>query len=456
MGAHVNTAGPGAAILLFNPAGQKATGYVEYEPWTEWESWEGLGYSLVDEQGEAVPYQLVDTHEALTRPAHGIVRLVFRASVPAMGYRTYRFAPGLPVAAPLPDLTATPTTLDNGRIQLRLDEHTGAIVSCLDTMTGTEFVGRRGWNVAQVLEDRSDTWSHRIPGFAGPILGEFHLVESRVADLGPLQASIVVDRVLGASRWTQQIVVRRDSDAILIRNWVNWDGQWQTVKLAFDVNTPAPEATHDVAFGHCRRPCDGAEVPTQMWMDVSGPLIGEGAKQIGAALLNDGKYGCDVNGSVMRLTILRSPPYAYHEPHQFGVKARYDWVDQGYQEFVLEVRPHLGDWRDAGIVEAARAINMPMLPVTMHAHSGDLPTQSSLLGVTGDDLEMTALKPAEDGDGAVLRLADRHGRGASGTVRWMGVAFEVALRPSEIATYRISRVDGEWRLTDTNMLERPT
>ncbi|MFN8459909.1 MAG: hypothetical protein U0401_35555 [Anaerolineae bacterium] len=34
----------------------------------------------------------------------------------------------------------------------------------------------------------------------------------------------------------------------------------------------------------------------------------------------------------MRLTILRTPPYAYHNPHVFGSKQRYDWVDQGYQE----------------------------------------------------------------------------------------------------------------------------
>ncbi len=39
VGALVNTTGPGGTVLLFNPAGQATAQYVEYEPWTDWESW---------------------------------------------------------------------------------------------------------------------------------------------------------------------------------------------------------------------------------------------------------------------------------------------------------------------------------------------------------------------------------------------------------------------------------
>lgn len=77
------------------------------------------------------------------------------------------------------------------------------------------------------------------------------------------------------------------------------------------------------------------------------------------ALLNDGKYACDVTGSVMRLTILCSPPYAYHIPHPIGAKQRYDWIDQGAQEFTLTLRPHAwAIWRDAGCAGGARALNI--------------------------------------------------------------------------------------------------
>ncbi len=56
----------------------------------------------------------------------------------------------------------------------------------------------------------------------------------------------------------------------------------------------------------------------------------------------------------MRLTILRCPPYAYHQPHDFGSKQRYDWIDQGYQEFTLAICPHIGGWQDNDILRRAR------------------------------------------------------------------------------------------------------
>lgn len=139
----------------------------------------------------------------------------------------------------------------------------------------------------------------------------------------------------------------------------------------------------------------------------------------------------------MRLTILRCPPYAYHEPHHLGAKARYDWVDQGYRS----LRWCCGrTWaiRDAGVVEAARALNLPIVPITMHAHPGQLPGQASLLALSSPEMEMTALKAAEDGDGAIVRLADRHGHGATGTLHWLDQAFAVTLQPFAVETFRFS------------------
>jgi len=452
--AQIDTRGPGGTFVLFNPAGQPTTQYVEYEPWTDWVSWEGQGYQLVDEQGQPVPYQITDTHEALTKPSQGITRLIFSTQLPALGYRVYRFATGLPKAALPPDLHVTTTELESDRLRVQLDPATGAIVSCVDKASGLELAGAGGWNVAQVLEDKTDTWTHRVPGYEGPVLGRFENAQIKVADQGPLQVSVLIKRTYEQSHWLQQIVLRRGSDELLIRNWLNWQGQWRIVKLAFDVATSNPTAVHDVPFGWCERSCNGPETPTHMWMDVSGPASTATNQVIGAALLNDGKYSCDVTGSTMRLTVLRCPPYAYHEPHHLGAKQRYDWVDQGYQEFTLVLRPHVGDWREAQVVESARALNFPIVPITMHAHPGTLPGRASLLSLSAPDMELTALKAAEDGKGNIVRIADRHGRGAEGILRWLGQEFAVTLAPFEVATFRLTQATGQWTLTPCDMLER--
>jgi alpha-mannosidase len=453
--ARIDTSGRGGTVVIFNPSGQATTQFVEYEPWTDWESWQQQGYGLVDDAGHPVNHQVIETHEALTHSRHGLTRIVFRADVPAMGFRLYRFTPGAVATAQQPGrLSASPTVLENDRLRVTFDASNGAIISCIDLLHQLEIVGSAGWNVAQVLEDTSDTWSHGIRGYCGQLVGIFGAASIKVVDYGPLQASVLIERSHAGNRWLQQIILRLHSDEILIRNWLSWHGQWRIVKLAFDVATATPTAVHDVPFGWCVRPADGAEVPTQMWMDVSGPATGKPTQVIGAALLNDGKYGCDVNGSTMRLTVLRCPPYAFHEPHAFGVKSRYDWVDQGDQEFDLVIRPHVGDWHDAQIVEAARRLNLPIVPITMHSHMGDLPAHASLLELDSTEMELTALKAAEDGDGYIVRVADRHGRGGSGNMHWRNERFPIGLQPFEVGIWRIHQRGGRWQMAACDMIER--
>lgn len=465
IGARVDTSGPGSTVLLFNPFPYRRQGYVEYEPWINWERWKLRGWELVDEAGRPIPHQVIEAQAAVGSERNGIDRLVFPVDLPPLGYRLYRFLRrteveevGLP-AAPKPEPAEAPATawsegLENGRLRVRLDPESGAIVSCVEKASGVELVGPEGWNVAQVLEDESDTWSHGVRAF-GPVVGRFGAAKITIGEQGPLQASLFVERSWEGSTWLQQIILRAGEDELLVRNWLHWQGRWQMVKLAFDVAVREPEGWRDVPFGAFRAPGAGDEFALQMWLDVSGVPSAGGGARAGLAVLNDGKYAGDVCGSTLRLTILRSAPYAYHIPHVIGAKQRYDWIDQGEQEFTLILRPHLGDWRQAGIVRRARELNLPLLPVSMHAHPGELPTVASAVDLSGDELELTALKPAEDGDGYIVRLADRHGHGGVGTLTWMGQAFSIACKGYEVVTLRLTRRDGEWRALPCDMIERP-
>lgn len=451
--ARINTSGPGGTVIFFNPFPYPVTQYAEYEPWTEWQNWKTQGWGLVDEQNCPVPHQLIETQEALTSPEGGLNRLVFQAQLPAMGYRLYRFAPGLPVLPPSPGVVVTETRLENEHLTIRLDPQTGAIASCVDRETGIEIVGARGWNVAEVLEDTSDTWSHDFRLF-DKVIGCFGSPKITVFDQGPLQASLLVERQYEQSTWLQQIVLRQGEKEILVRNWLFWEGKWRLIKLACDVAVSGSKAAHDIPFGWMYRPTDGAEVPTQMWMDVSGAAADSANQVAGLTIINDGKYGCDVSESTARLTILRCPPYANHKPHPMGTKHRYDWLDQGCQEFNIVLKPHVGAWEDAGAVRRAVEFNLPLVPITMHGHSGDLPALQSLAALTSDEISLTALKFADDGYGLIVRLADRHGRGGQGQLQWMGQAFPVSVKPFEVITLRLIHTSGRWQVIACDMLER--
>jgi alpha-mannosidase len=457
--ARVDTDGPGGTLLCLNPFPYPLRQYVEYEPWTGWSEWNQGEWSLTDDEGCAVPWQLIEPHNALSQAGSNnhINRLVFPVDLPPLGYRVYRFAPGLPREEVQSQVTASASSLENDRLLVRLDPATGVILSCQDRASGVELVGA-GWNVAQVLEDTSDTWSHRVTHFeavAGGVIGQFGDASITVREQGPLQASLLVERSYYGSTWLQQIILRHGEAEIVVRNWLFWHGQWRMLKLAFDVAVQDPIAAHDVPFGWCYRPTDGSERATQMWVDVTGESVAEHRGKVGLAVIDDGKYGCDVKGSTIRVTVLRCPPYAYHHPpHDIGSHQRYEWIDQGAQEFTLVLRPHIGDWRDARVVERAREVNAPLAAITTHCHGGDLGRRSSLASISSSEMELTALKPAQDGDGYVIRIADRHGRGSEGVLNWQGQAFPLVLGPFEVATLRLRRAQGRWQAIDCDMLER--
>src|SRR5690242_21418473 len=84
------------------------------------------------------------------------------------------------------------------------------------------------------------------------------------------------------------------------------------------------------------------ETCAHRWIDLS-----EGG--YGVSLLNDGKYGHDVHGNVMRLTLLKS-----------GIDPD-PQADQGIHRFTYSLLPHRGDWREARTVQRAYELNVPAI-----------------------------------------------------------------------------------------------
>jgi hypothetical protein len=78
-----------------------------------------------------------------------------------------------------------------------------------------------------------------------------------------------------------------------------------------------------------------------------------------------------------------------------------------------------------------------------------------VLRLDAPDLELTAFKPAEDGRGYIIRIADRHGRGGSGELLWLESRFSISLKPHEVRTCRLRPWGRGWRLVVCDMLERP-
>jgi len=81
-------------------------------------------------------------------------------------------------------------------------------------------------------------------------------------------------------------------------------------------------------------------MPMHRWADVSEP-------NYGVSLINIGKYGYNVIGNVLGISLLRSP--IYPDPY----------ADEGDHECVYAIYPHPGTWRH-GTVKTARRLHSPL------------------------------------------------------------------------------------------------
>jgi alpha-mannosidase len=183
------------------------------------------------------------------------------------------------------------------------------------------------------------------------------------------------------------------------------------------------------------------EVCAHRWADLSEPGYG-------VALLNDCKYGYDIRGNVMRLSLLRAP--GWPDPES----------DQGDHRFSYALFPHAGDLRPAGVVAEAEAFNVPLHAISVESRPGSLPARSSIVGVDRPNVTVEAVKMADREAAVVVRLCEVWGtrgpvrvtfdRPVQSAVRTDVLEREVAsaavtdggidldLRPFEIVTLKLA------------------
>jgi alpha-mannosidase len=228
------------------------------------------------------------------------------------------------------------------------------------------------------------------------VLNEVEKVE--LIKSGPLRASVKVARHFGQSRIEQQIVLCADSARIDFPTEVDWQENQKFLKVAFPVAIRAMNATYEIQYGHLERPThtntswDLArfEVCAQKWADLS-------ETGYGVALLNDCKYGHDIHGDVMTLSLLRAPV----SPDPLA--------DRGHHQFVYALLPHAGNFKEGRVIEEAYALNVPLVVKELKPKAGSLPATHSFFRLDRANVIIEAIKVAEDGDGLVVRLYETSG-----------------------------------------------
>ncbi len=352
-------------------------------------------FVLVDgETGDTIPYQFVK-HCGDKRD------IVFLAqNIPPCGYKSFFVQSRMiqKLKKFHSKIRANKEGLENEFFAIKLDKN-GHIVSLYDKRCDRELIpqGCKA-NVFQAFEDRPlqyDAWNIDI--FYQDKMWELNdLDDIEVIEEGPIRAGLQLKRSWHNSAIVQRIYVYSGLPRIDFETEVDWHEHHILLKVAFLVEINANRATYEIPFGtierpnHWNTPWDWArfEVPAQRWADLS-----EG--DYGVSLLNDSKYGYDIKGNVIRLTLIKS---ATHPDPK---------ADQGLHRFTYALYPHIGDWRN-GTIRFASELNEPLLVRVETPHKGLLPTHSSFLSLDKNHVFVAAVKLAEDGDGLIVRVYEGH------------------------------------------------
>jgi alpha-mannosidase len=300
-----------------------------------------------------------------------------------------------------PEVSVTDHRMENELLRVEWDDR-AVLTSVWDKEASREVLSGPG-NLLQLHDDnpaRWDAWD-LDPDYRTSFTEVTQVEQVKV--LGGLRGVLAFGRTFGGSWLFQTMTLDAGSRVLRFETFVEWQERHKMLKVAFPVTVSSREATYEIQFGHLRRPTHEDtsqaramfEVCAQRWADL-------GDDEYGVALLNDCKHGYDIHGSVMRLSLLRGPTHP--DPT----------ADLGGHQFTYALMPHPGDFRRAGVIEAAEDLNSPLLP----AH-GNLATGSSrsLIEIDTRQVIVEAIKSAEDSEAVIVRLYEAWGRSCKARLR---------------------------------------
>ncbi len=292
-----------------------------------------------------------------------------------------------------PEVSVTDHRMENELLRVEWDDR-AVLTSIWDKEADREVLSGPG-NLLQLHDDNPKRWdAWDLDAEHRDSFIEVTAIE-KAQHRGGLRGLLAFGRRFGASWLFQTMTLDAGSRVLRFETFVEWQERHKMLKVAFPVTVSAREATYEIQFGHLRRPTHEDtsqaramfEVCAQSWAD-----LGDG--EYGVALLNDCKHGYDIHGSVMRLSLLRGPTHP--DPT----------ADLGGHQFTYALMPHPGDFRKAGVIEAAEDLNSPLLPAFGNLAAG---FSRSLIEIDTRQVIVEAIKRAEDSDAVIVRLYEAWG-----------------------------------------------
>lgn len=396
----LKTKGSGVPLIVYNPLAIAREDVVEATVTFDGDAPDWFG--VIGPDGHEVASQMLERHGRS-------MKIAFLAHVPPVSWTVFHVekqehgCKSFGRASKVSD-----RTIENTDYRVVIDED-GNIASIVDRTNGDRellaspaklvFTHERpqqwpAWNM-----DWTDRQRPPIDEVRGP-------ATIRIVENGPVRATLEIERRARNSIVRQRVRLGGGEAGrrVEIATEIDWQSDQCALKASFPLTVANPKATYNWGMGTIERGNNEPkkyEVPAHEWFDLTNP-----SGDYGVSILEDCKYGSDKpSDNELRLTLLYTP----------GVRSGYldqhsqDW---GRHEITYAIYGHDGDWRSADTEWEARRLNQPLRVWQAEPHGGPLGRQWSLAELSSDQIDIRAIKQAEDGDGIIVRLQELHGLSA--------------------------------------------
>ncbi len=445
---------PEGGFVVFNPWPWDVRAPVEFEYMREsMDEASGKPSALVTPDGEATLTQAVRRSDVTDLPRSRWVAVV---DVPALGYKVLRLA-DLPSgkSGRRQELRVTATTLENRWLRLEIDPD-GGFWHRLGSVEGENNLLNGPACLPVALKDRSDTWSHGVTSYVGRERG-FRFLGLKIVEEGPVRVGVRTRWQLGCSRVEITNRLYADLPGVFVDVDVNWQTPRSVLQLLFSLSLEDAGSVAEEPYGWVERRRTHGEVPCQQWLAAEGrdPALEE---RRGLLVVNDGLWSYSLRSDVLRLTLLRSPLYAQHDPAKPQRRESYDVLDLGEHRFRFWVLPYSEELSTVSPFRLASVFNLGLRVVKMPGQAGSGPDTGSWLRVEPDNVLVTVVKKGFHRSELVLRCFETAGRKTQVKVHSefleLNGSFEIG--PHELATVAVRRSGGgSLEFVKLNALEEP-
>ena len=374
-------------------------------------------------------------------------RPVFHATLEPMRMNrfdcSYTRIPKKPVPAARED--ADHIYMTNARTEVRIGKRSGLIeryaVGGKDLFTAPCEL--------EVYADDFDPWGMRVTAFRDKI-GAFSLLTPeetaahaglqtlapvRVSESGAVRTTVEATLGYGASKAVVRYTLSAFSDALDVDIRLQWADCHKLVKFTMPTAVDADGYYGETAYGEQKFRNEGRENCAQKYVIIRD-------KKTALAVCTDSVYGSSATGTDLSMTLLRSPAYCAHPEGDREVLRPYRYtphMEQGERSFRFRLLG--GDARSVSDETPRAALIFNEAPMALSFYpSGDGEAPKQPLTVSGDPVTVTALKPADDGNGLILRVFNPFDRPAAARLEspLYDAQTEIGFTPFEILTYRLT------------------